>query len=209
MLSESKRLSTCQSPLLKKCNTERQRKKCAADGAAAHGWIAASIQYLLSGLPGQQQHHHLKPSWWGLNCREPTGRADWQYSGCSCPPLPTRTTVNHYAAVSFTVVCYFSLDYVADTSTERKVPSCVTTGGLKLSSKINWKNKPVPSVTRGKSVGWHDREHGSWTAMKMFSFLRLGFLVFWISIYIKHELYTVHRKIKGINSSVLYDPVQV
>lgn len=33
----------CQSPLLTKCNTERQRKTDAAEGAAAHGWIAACI----------------------------------------------------------------------------------------------------------------------------------------------------------------------
>ena len=40
MLLESKRLSGSQSPRLKKCNTGRQRKNDAGDGAAAHGWIA-------------------------------------------------------------------------------------------------------------------------------------------------------------------------
>lgn len=57
MLLESKRLSVSQSPLLKKCKTERQRKKDTADGAVALGWIAAS---LAGEQPaGQQQHHHL------------------------------------------------------------------------------------------------------------------------------------------------------
>lgn len=40
-LSVSKRLYVRQDPLLMKCNTERQEDS--AEGAAAHGWIAATL----------------------------------------------------------------------------------------------------------------------------------------------------------------------
>lgn len=54
---------------------------------------------MVSSPLGHEQHHHLYPGWWGVNCWEPPGTADRQYLRCSCPPLPTKASVNHSAAV--------------------------------------------------------------------------------------------------------------
>lgn len=74
------------------------------------------------------------------------------------------------------------IDCVADTSIEKKVQTCLTTGSLKLSSKINLRNYQCQVEEEASSifcVGRQDKELTS-LAMKTFFFRWLGSLGFWV-----------------------------